>query len=157
MKKIINAISLKRSITRIAVEIVEENNNYKDHLIFIGIEEAGNIIANRLAQAINDLEDVIIPVLTLTDVSKKSPEIKDKIIVLVTKVISKGWLVESSINQVLAIDRPQAIQLAVLIDRGHRELPIGANYIGKNVPTSKSEFVEVHLSELDHEDSVYLR
>ena len=93
----------------------------------------------------------------MTDVSKTSPKIKDKIIVLVTKVISKGWLVESSINQVLAIGRPQAIQLAVLIDRGHRELPIGANYIGKNVPTSKSEFVEVHLSELDHEDSVYLR
>lgn len=157
MKKIINAISLKRSITRIAVEIVEENNNYKNHLIFIGIEEAGNVIAHRLAQAINDLEDVTIPVLNLNDILKQKPNLKDKIIVLVTKVVSKGWLVETAINQVLALGRPHAIQLAVLIDRGHRELPIGANYTGKNVPTSKSEFVEVHLNELDHEDSVYLR
>ncbi|BDR56473.1 bifunctional pyr operon transcriptional regulator/uracil phosphoribosyltransferase [Xylocopilactobacillus apis] len=157
VKKIINSITLKRSITRIAVEIIEENNNYKNNLIFVGIEEAGNEIAKRLAGAINDLEDVTIPVLTLDEIIKQNVDVKEKIVILITKVVSKGWLVEQAINKILSLGKPKAIQLAVLIDRGHRELPIGANYIGKNVPTSKSEFVEVHLNELDGEDAVYLK
>ncbi|BDR58604.1 bifunctional pyr operon transcriptional regulator/uracil phosphoribosyltransferase [Xylocopilactobacillus apicola] len=157
VKKIINAIGLNRSITRIAVEIIEENNSYKNNLIFVGTENAGNEIAKRLANAIEDLEDISIPVITLEQLTKEKGEVSDKIVVLVTKVISKGWLIEEAINKILSLGKPRSIQLAVLIDRGHRELPIGANYIGKNVPTAKSEFVEVRLNEIDGEDAVYLQ
>lgn len=156
-KQIISAISLNRSITRIAVEIIEENNNFKNYLVFIGIDQAGSEIAKRLTSTINDLEDVSIPVMNIEDLITKEIDVTEKIVVLVSKVICKGWLVEESINKILSVGKPRSIQLAVLIDRGHRQLPIGANYVGKNVPTSKSEFVEVHLNELDGEDAVYLK
>ena len=157
VKEIINAIGLNRAITRIAVEIIEKNNSYKNRLIFVGIEDAGDIIAKRLANTIEELEDINIPVFNLSKIVREGDIVSEKIIVLVSKVICNGWLIEENINKILSLSKPQAIQLAVLVDRGHRELPIGANYVGKNVPTSKSEFVEVHLNELNGEDAVYLK
>ena len=157
--------AIARAITRISHEIIEKNKGV-DNLVLIGIQRRGVPLAARIANKIKDVEGREIPVgiLDITlyrdDLSllNEHPvingteinfDIAGKKLVLVDDVIYTGRTVRAAIDALMDINRPQMIQLAVLIDRGHRELPIRADYVGKNVPTSRSEIVHVNLFEID--------
>jgi len=159
-----------RTLIRIAHEIVEKNKGVAD-LALIGIRTRGVFLAKRLAQEIFKIEKKEIPVGTLDitlyrdDLSlvarqplvlktEISFDISQKKIVLVDDVLYTGRTIRAAMDAIVDLGRPQVIQLAVLIDRGHRELPIRADYIGKNIPTSKKEIVKVNLKEVDGEDKV---
>ena len=169
---LMEAEDIRRVISRIAHEIVERNKGIDD-VIFVGIRTRGVPIAERLANAIEEIENrkPLVGTLDITlyrdDLSTLSQpivkstelpfEIDNKIIVLVDDVLYTGRTIRSALNALMDIGRPQAIQLAVLIDRGHRELPIRADFIGKDVPTSKQESVSVKISKIDGEDKVVIR
>ncbi|MGE5629249.1 MAG: bifunctional pyr operon transcriptional regulator/uracil phosphoribosyltransferase PyrR [Solirubrobacterales bacterium] len=161
---------IKRTLTRIAHEIIEKNKGIED-LVFIGIKRRGFPIAQRLSKNILDIEGREIPVGSvditfyrddLSILSEKpidktlsiDVDIKDKKVILVDDVIYTGRTARAAIDAVIHAARPQMIQLAALIDRGHRELPIRADYVGKNIPTSKNEIISVELLEIDGLDSV---
>ena len=167
---VMGEIEIKRALVRIAHEIVEKNKGVLD-LALIGIRTRGVYLANRLAQEILKIEKNEIPVRTLDitlyrdDLSliARQPlllkteipfNVSQKKVVLVDDVLYTGRTVRAAMDAVTDLGRPQVIQLAVLIDRGHRELPIRADYIGKNLPTSKKEIVKVRLKEIDGEDRV---
>lgn len=156
--------TLHRTVRRISHEIVERNKG-TDGIIFVGIKSRGMPLAEMIRDNITALEGVELPIEEL-DVAlfrddlenfpvsrlEKSPlrtDITGKTVILVDDVLYKGRTVRAAIEAVFSAGRPAAIQLAVLIDRGHRELPIRADYIGKNIPTSHSEKVAVFLPELD--------
>lgn len=163
--------AIQRAITRIAHEIIEKNKGTED-LIFVGIKSRGVPLAERLAQKIYEIEEREISVYQLditryrddnkelreehTLLDAKTLPIEGKIVVLVDDVIYTGRTVRAALDALTDIARPRKVQLAVLIDRGHRELPIRADFIGKNVPTSSAEIVAVKLSELDLEDNVFI-
>ncbi len=168
--KIMDEKAIMRAITRISHEIIERNKGI-ENIVLIGIKTRGIPVANRIADKIETIEGQRVQTgqmdITLyrDDLSKKQIDpivngtkidfdINDKIVVLVDDVLYTGRTVRSALNALMDIGRPKAIQLAVLVDRGHRELPIRADYVGKNVPTSKSEIISVKLSECDKEDSV---
>ena len=159
-----------RTLVRIAHEIVEKNKGVAD-LALIGIRTRGVFLAKRLAQEISKIEKKEIPVGTLDitlyrdDLSlvARQPlvlkteipfDVSQKKIVLVDDVLYTGRTIRAAMDAIVDLGRPQVIQLAVLIDRGHRELPIRADYTGKNIPTSKKEIVKVRLNEVDGEDKV---
>ena len=161
---------IKRALIRIAHEIVEKNKGVTN-LALIGIRSRGIFLAKRLAQEIYKIEKKEIPVgvldITLyrddlsTVIQKPliinteiSFEITPKKIVLVDDVLYTGRTIRAAMDAVIDLGRPQIIQLAVLIDRGHREFPIRADYIGKNLPTSRKEIVKVRLKEKDGKDQV---
>jgi pyrimidine operon attenuation protein/uracil phosphoribosyltransferase len=161
---------IKRTLVRIAHEIVEKNKGVAD-LALIGIRTRGVFLAKRLAQEISKIEKKEIPVGTLDitlyrdDLSLVTHQplvlkteipfdVSRKKIVLVDDVLYTGRTIRAAMDAIVDLGRPQVIQLAVLIDRGHRELPIRADYIGKNIPTSKKEIVKVRLNEVDGEDKV---
>jgi pyrimidine operon attenuation protein/uracil phosphoribosyltransferase len=163
---------LRRALVRIAHEIVEAHKGARD-LVLIGMRTRGAPIANRLAAIIEGIEGVPLPVGTLDisfyrdDLATRGPslqvsptdiptEITGKRIVLVDDVLFTGRSIRAALDAVKDFGRPQRIQLAVLVDRGHRELPIRPDYIGKNVPTSHSEEIEVRLTETDGRDEVAL-
>ena len=163
--KIMDEVEIKRAISRIAHEIIEKNKGI-DSILLIGIQRRGVPLAKRIAQEIAKAENKEIPVgiLDITfyrdDLSMLSEHpivnatdigfnINDKIIILVDDVLYTGRTVRAAIDAIMDLGRPKMIQLATLIDRGHRELPIRADYVGKNVPTSKDELVNVMLSEID--------
>ena len=167
--KIMDEKAIMRAITRIS-QIIERNKGI-ENIVLIGIKTRGIPVANRIADKIETIEGQRVQAgqmdITLyrDDLSKKQIDpivngtkidfdINDKIVVLVDDVLYTGRTVRSALNALMDIGRPKAIQLAVLVDRGHRELPIRADYVGKNVPTSKSEIISVKLSECDKEDSV---
>ena len=167
-KIIFNEDEIRRAISRIAHEIVERNNGARD-LTLLGLRTRGGPIARRLAERIRDLEGVEVPVaeLDVSDyrddlpdraarVSLRGPaatplpvEIVDRVVVLVDDVLFTGRTSRAALEAVLDHGRPRRIQLAVLVDRGHRELPIRADYVGKNVPTAMSERIAVRLVESD--------
>lgn len=164
--------TLGRAITRIAYEILEKNKG-TNSLALIGIQRRGVILAERLAAVIRQIEGEDIPVGTLDitfyrdDLSLLSEHpiingtsiefvVERQNIVLVDDVLYTGRTVRAAIDAIMDLGRPDRIELAVLVDRGHRELPIRADYVGKNVPTSRSELIDVNVTELDGEDSVYL-
>lgn len=168
--KIMDQKAIMRAITRISHEIIERNKGV-ENVVLIGIKTRGIPVANRIADKIETIEGQRVQTgqmdITLyrDDLSKKQIDpivngtkidfdINDKTVVLVDDVLYTGRTVRSALNALMDIGRPKAIQLAVLVDRGHRELPIRADYVGKNVPTSKSEIISVKLSECDTEDSV---
>ena len=170
MKNILDENAIKRSITRISYEIIEKNKGI-ENLVLVGIKTRGVPLAHRIAKRLFEIEGRIIPVgkLDITlyrdDLTEKNrdpvinsseiPEdIENKIVILVDDVLYTGRTTRAALDAVTDIGRPQIIQLAVLIDRGHRELPIRADYVGKNVPTSKKEIVKVELSEVDGKDQV---
>ncbi len=170
MKNILDENAIKRSITRISYEIIEKNKGI-ENLVLVGIKTRGVPLAHRIAKRLFEIEGRIIPVgkLDITlyrdDLTEKNrdpvinsseiPEdIENKIVILVDDVLYTGRTTRAALDAVTDIGRPQTIQLAVLIDRGHRELPIRADYVGKNVPTSKKEIVKVELSEVDGKDQV---
>ena len=151
--KLMDEKAIARAITRISHEIIEKNKGIED-VILIGIKTRGIPIANRIASR-DDLKKIQLdPVINGTNIKF---DINEKTVVLVDDVLYTGRTVRSALNALMDIGRPKAIQLAVLVDRGHRELPIRADYVGKNVPTSKQEIISVELLEVDGEDSVKIK
>ncbi len=154
-----------RAVTRIAHEIIEKNKGV-ENLVFIGIQRRGVPLARMISKKIKEVEGKEVPVgiLDITfyrdDLSMLAEHpvvngteinfpVNDKTIVLVDDVLYTGRTVRSAIDAIMDIGRPRMIQLAIMIDRGHRELPIRADYVGKNVPTSKSEVINVKLFDID--------
>lgn len=167
---ILDEKSVKRTLVRISHEIVEKNRGV-ENIVLVGIRRRGYPIAQRIAENIKRIEGVELPVesvdITLyrddlstitekptlkTDVMKL--DVKDKKVILVDDVLYTCRTVRAAIDAIVDLGRPNLIQLAVLIDRGHKELPIRADYVGKNIPTSKNEIVAVQIEEIDGEDSV---
>ena len=170
MKTIMGESDIRRALVRIAHEIIEKNRGTKK-LVLIGIKRRGDFIARRLAERIQQSEGVKIPLgaLDITlyrddlQLVSETPiiegtdipfNINKKIIILVDDVLYTGRTIRAAIEEILDFGRPKAIQLAVLLDRGHRELPIQADFIGKKVPTEKNEIVDVFIKELDGKESV---
>jgi pyrimidine operon attenuation protein / uracil phosphoribosyltransferase len=169
-RQIMTADEIRRATIRLSHEIVEKQAG-TDGLLLIGIQRRGVPLAHRIAAAIEENEGVDIPVgaLDITfyrdDLSMvaQQPVVKGtelpagidgRTIVLVDDVLYTGRTIRAAMDALVDFGRPQAIRLAVLVDRGHRELPIRADHVGKNVPTSREELVRVHLEEIDSEDGV---
>ena len=163
---------LRRTIMRIAHEIVERNGGTED-IILVGIRNRGVPLADRIAKAIESFEGKSVPVgaLDITlyrdDIQMISPnplvgkteindDISERVVVLVDDVLFTGRTVRAALDELTDFGRPKSIQLAVLVDRGHREYPIRADFVGKNVPTSSTETVVVLLNETDGEEQVVL-
>ncbi|MDP4093692.1 MAG: bifunctional pyr operon transcriptional regulator/uracil phosphoribosyltransferase PyrR [Bacillota bacterium] len=163
--EIMDESSILRAVTRIAHEIIEKNKGVDD-VALIGIQRRGVPLAKMIAQKIKEVEDKDVPVgiLDITfyrdDLSMLAEHpivnrteidfpVRNKKIILVDDVLYTGRTVRAAIDAVMDIGRPVMIQLAILIDRGHRELPIRADYVGKNVPTSKNEIIHVKLEQFD--------
>ena len=168
--KILDKEAMARSLIRIAHEIVEKNKG-TDELCLMGIRNRGVYLAQRLAECIKKIENRDIPVgilditlyrddLTLiasqplVHKTEIDFDINDKILILVDDVLYTGRTVRAALDALIDFGRPKSIQLAVLIDRGHRELPVRADYAGKNIPTSQKETVAVRLIEVDGVDEV---
>lgn len=165
---LIDEAGMMRAIRRIGHEILERNKGLSNALI-IGIERRGVYIAKRLQAQIEAIEGIQVDVATM-DVSlyrddrsnqpKEGPpftmDTMGKIVILVDDVLFTGRTIRSALNALMDAGRPSAIQLAVLVDRGHRELPIRADYVGKNIPTSHLETVQVRVHEVDGDDSVVI-
>ena len=165
-----DADAMRRAIVRIAHEIIERNKGV-DNVVLVGIRTRGVPIAERLAAAIKEIEKVELPVgmLDITlyrdDLSTLAYnpvchgteidfDVDGKTVMLVDDVLYTGRTIRCALDAIIDMGRPKAIQLAVLIDRGHRELPIRADFAGKNVPTSHKEAIEVYLAEQDGVDEV---
>jgi len=153
--------AMRRSLSRIAHEIVERNRGAGD-LVVVGIMSRGDVLARRLAERLERMEAHPVPHGALDPSGHRDdlhlsppvrrppsqvPNVDGKVVILVDDVLWHGRTVRAAMDAMMEFGRPRAIQLAVLIDRGHRELPIRADYVGKNVPTSESERVEVLLEE----------
>ena len=162
---------VRRALTRIAHEIVERNKGTED-LVIVGIRTRGAPLADRIAKAIASFEGVDLPsgaldvTLYRDDVGIRSPrnleattvpaDLDGRVVVLVDDVLYTGRTIRAAFDALLDLGRPKAIRLAVLVDRGHRELPIRADHVGKNLPTSAGEIVKVTVEEIDGEDAVLI-
>uniref|UniRef100_A0A0A8KWX7 Bifunctional protein PyrR n=1 Tax=wastewater metagenome TaxID=527639 RepID=A0A0A8KWX7_9ZZZZ len=172
-REILDDDQVNRAIIRIAHEILEHNKGV-EALALVGIRTRGEFLAHRLADKIKEIEGKAIPIgvvdITLyrddLAMSSLQPIVKgtdlafnvdNMRIVIVDDVLYTGRTVRAAIEAIIDFGRPQNIQLAVLCDRGHRELPIRADYVGKNIPTSRSESIHVHLKECDGEDSILIK
>ncbi len=171
-KIILDQDGIKRAISRIAHEILERNHGV-ERLALVGIQRGGVHLAKRLARKIGEIEKTEVPVgaLDITlyrddlNIKKDQPtlrktditfELDERHVVLVDDVLYTGRTIRAAMDGLIDLGRPQTIQLAVLIDRGHRELPVRADYVGKNVPTGQDESVHVLLEEEGEEDRVLL-
>ena len=169
--EVLDTAALDRALTRIAHEILEKTGGAKD-VTFVGLRTRGVTLAQRLAAKIAAIDGASLPVGTL-DITlyrddlglRGAPvvratdipfSIKDKTVVLVDDVLFTGRTIRAAMDALVDYGRPRAIRLAVLVDRGHRELPIRADFVGKNVPTKPSDDVRVHLTEVDGRDEVEL-
>lgn len=170
MKILLDESGIKRALTRISYEIIEKNKSIKD-VVLVGIKNRGDILAERIKDKIFEIENINIPVefIDITyyrdDIDRKNfdldiknmkfnTDLTNKIVVIVDDVLYTGRTIRAGLDAILSKSRPAKIQLACLIDRGHRELPIRADFIGKNVPTSRSEQIEVYLREMDDKEEV---
>ena len=171
--EILDADAVRRIITRVALEIVERNKGVAN-VVLVGIRRRGVPLAQRVADKIKEFEgtDVVCGSLDITlyrdDLSTVAHQpvvgstdipvdINGKIVVLVDDVLYTGRTVRAAMDAIMDFGRPRAVQLAVIVDRGHRELPIRADFVGKNVPTSKKEIIGVKVAELDGVDSVVIK
>jgi len=171
--EIIAADGLRRIVTRIAHEIVERNKGV-DGLVLVGIKRRGVPLASRIAEKIAEFEgrkpvegtlDITLYRDDLSTVAHQPQvgssdipvDIVGKVVVLVDDVLYTGRTIRAAMDALIDFGRPRSIQLAVVVDRGHRELPIRADYVGKNVPTSKREVIGVKLLEVDGVDSVVIK
>lgn len=171
-RAVLDAPALERALTRIAHEILERTNGAKD-AVLLGIPTRGVCLARRLGALISKFEGREVPVgslditmyrddlrlkparaLAKTEIPREG--IDGSLVILVDDVLFSGRTVRAALDALNDLGRPRAIQLAVLVDRGHRELPIRADYVGKNLPTSLREAVEVHLHEIDGREAVLL-
>ena len=169
-KEIVDAISMKRALMRMTYEIIERNKG-TENLVLIGIKTRGLYLAQRIAKNLKNLEDVDVPVGAI-DVSQYRddlPEsekekmihghqldfdVTDKNVVVVDDVLFTGRTIRAALDAIMDQGRPAKINLAVLIDRGHRELPIRPDFIGKNIPTAMDEEVKVSMTEVDDKDGI---
>jgi len=175
MPVVLDADRMARSLARIAHEILERNRGV-DELALVGIRTRGVPLARRIAKSIQEISGHEVPTgaLDITlyrDDLMRTPvgpqplvrkteipfSIDDKLILLVDDVLYTGRTIRAALDALIDFGRPRAIQLVVLVDRGHRELPIKADYVGKNVPTSPAESVQVHLTEIDGRDEVEIQ
>jgi pyrimidine operon attenuation protein/uracil phosphoribosyltransferase len=171
-KKLLDKKDIERAITRMSHEIIEKNKGVKS-LCLVGIQRGGVHIARRLAVKLKDIEGKNVPVGSLDialyrddiNVRKEQPvvrrtempcEIDNKKIVLVDDVLFTGRSIRAAMDALMDLGRPASIELAVLADRGHRELPVKADYVGKNIPTSMTETIKVQLEEDGLEEQVVL-
>ncbi|MFZ3136267.1 MAG: bifunctional pyr operon transcriptional regulator/uracil phosphoribosyltransferase PyrR [Thermodesulfovibrionales bacterium] len=172
-KELMNKKDIDRALTRMAHEIIEKNKG-TGNLCLVGIQRGGVYLAKRLALNIKQIEKKDIPVGSLDiafyrddlNIRKEQPvvrrteisfEVTNLKIILVDDVLFTGRSIRAAMDAVMDLGRPSAIQLSVLVDRGHRELPIKADYVGKNIPTALTETVEVQLEEEGFEDRVILK
>lgn len=175
MPVVLDSDRMQRTLTRIAHEIVERNRGVHE-LAFIGIRRRGVPLARRLAAQVGEIAGLDVPIgaLDITlyrdDLMRHSIgaqpvvgstdikfSIDDRRILLVDDVLYTGRTIRAALDALLEFGRPKSIQLVVLVDRGHRELPIKADYVGKNVPTSLTQSVQVHLTEVDGRDEVEIQ
>ena len=167
-----NKNSISRSITRLCHEIIEKNEN-TEQIVLIGIYNRGVPLAKRIQNKIKELigkvldrgsiditfyrddfrERFVVPEVKSTDLSSS---LNEKIVILVDDVLYSGRTIRAALDELNSFGRASKVQLAVLVDRGHRELPIKADYIGKNIPTHEDEHIKVSFQETDNEDAVYL-
>jgi len=170
--RIMDSPKIKRALDRMTTEIIERNRNLKN-LVIVGIRTRGIYVGKRISKLINDMEKVDIPVgvldITLYRDDFSEPEaqhmvkkteinfsVVKKDVLLVDDVLFTGRTIRAAMDSLIDLGRPKTIQLLVLIDRGHRELPIRADYVGKFLPTSKRENVQVRLKEIDNTDEVLI-
>jgi pyrimidine operon attenuation protein/uracil phosphoribosyltransferase len=171
-KRLLDGARMHRAIRRMAIEIVEKNRGIKN-LLIVGIRSRGVPIGERIAKEIGEMEGQEVPfgILDITlyrdDLTTIAPQpvvkptklpepIDDKVVVLVDDVLYTGRTIRAALDALIDFGRPRAVMLAVLIDRGHRELPIHADVIGKTVPTDADEVIKVRMAELDGEDEVLI-
>ena len=169
-KKIMDKDGIRRALTRMSYEIVERNQG-TENLVLIGIKTRGWYLAQRIADRLNQIEGHELPVVSLDisgyrdDLSQEEKEkamesfetpvdLTGKTVILVDDVLYTGRTIRAALDAIMDQGRPAKIALAVLIDRGHRELPIRPDFIGKNIPTAASEDVQVYVQEADGEDAV---
>lgn len=170
--KIIDELGFERTITRLSHEIIEKNKGTKN-IALLGMRTRGEHIARRIKNKIVEIDknEVLYGILDVTlyrddfRMRLKQPEVSvtditfdvnEKDIVLIDDVLYTGRTVRAAMDAVMDLGRPSTIQLCVLVDRGHRELPIRADFVGKNIPTSIDEEIKVKINETDNEDAVYL-
>ena len=171
-KQVMDTVAINRSVTRLAHEILERNGG-PDQIMLIGILTRGEPLAKRLQSLIQKISDteviigsvditfhrddfrerLVVPQVKGTNINEN---IDDKVVVLVDDVLFTGRTIRAAMDELNAFGRPKSVQLAVLVDRGHRELPIRADFVGKNIPTHEGEHVEVLLTEVDGKDRVTL-
>lgn len=169
-KVIFDRDSINRSLKRISHEILEKSRCLDD-VVLVGVKTRGVFLAERLSRLIQEFEGIEIPFLALDvrgyrddvkrevggNLDQSEMALNEKAVIIVDDVLYTGRTVRAAMEAVLEYGRPKNIQFATLIDRGHRELPIRADYVGKNIPTSRLETVNVFLSEIDGEDLVVLK
>lgn len=172
-KEIWDKLAMKRALVRITYEIIERNKGVED-LVLVGIKTRGVYLARRMRDRLKEVEKVDVPVgeLDITpyrddrkndfsqekipDLEPMDLDITNKNVVLVDDVLYTGRTIRAAMDALIANGRPKSISVAVLVDRGHRELPIKADFVGKNIPTSLNEQVSVNVSEIDGVDSIEL-
>ena len=171
-KEVIDDVTMKSTMTRITYEIIERNRGI-ENLVLVGIKTRGIYIAQRIAERLKQLENVEVPVgeldITLYRDDKKGeigePELhssdipvalEGKEVILVDDVLYTGRTIRAALDAVMDFGRPKRISLAVLVDRGHRELPIRADFVGKNIPTAQTEQIIVEMEEMDGKDRILI-
>ncbi len=170
--KVIDSEGIQRTITRLAHEILEKNKG-ANNLILLGMRTRGEFLAKRIDEKIFHIENIRLPVGVLdvtlyrddfrtrlkqpeVSVSDITVDLNEKDVILIDDVLFTGRTVRAALDAIMDLGRPSSIQLCVLIDRGHRQMPIKADYVGKNIPTSINEEIKVKLKEIDGEDAIYL-
>lgn len=164
-KEIVDDVTMKRAITRITYEIIERNKQL-DNVVLAGIKTRGVFLARRIQERLHQLEGLDLPIGELDikpfrddmrveeDTTLMSVDITGKDVILIDDVLYTGRTIRAAIDNLVSLGRPARVSLAVLVDRGHRELPICADYVGKNIPTSSVEEIVVEVVEVDGRDRV---
>lgn len=172
-KEVVDALTMKRAITRITYEIIERYQGI-ENVVLIGIKTRGIFIAQRIAQRLKELENIEVPVgeldITLYRDDKKQEleeaelhdsnipvSLEGKEVILIDDVLFTGRTIRAALDAIMDFGRPRRIGLAVLVDRGHRELPVRADFVGKNIPTSTKEEIIVEMQELDGCDRIVIK
>ena len=166
-KEVVDGLTMKRAITRITYEIIERNKDLSQ-VVLAGIKTRGVYLANRIQKRLAQLEGIDIPVGEVDtkafrddmkveeDTTFIPVDITDRQVILIDDVLYTGRTIRAAIDNLVSLGRPSRVSLAVLVDRGHRELPIRADYVGKNIPTSRREEIIVEMTELDGQDRILI-
>ena len=167
-KEVVDDLTMKRAITRITYEIIERNKDLSQ-IVLVGIKTRGVYIARRIQERLSQLEQIDVPVAELDtkpfrddmkateDTMVLPVDIAHREVILIDDVLYTGRTIRAAIDNLVSHGRPARVSLAVLVDRGHRELPIRPDFVGKNIPTSKSEEIIVEMVELDGQDRVLIK